>query len=379
MNIGFITPEYPHPKVSHSAGIGTSICNLAKALTASGHNVYVFVYAQKVDDHFVEDGVDVFLIGSKSYLFGKWYRYRKHIQKHVQKVIDAHQIDIIEVPDWTGISAFMKFSVPLIIRLHGSDGYFCHLDNRKQKRKNLFFEKSALKGADAIVSVSKFTGSLTKEIFGLRQTITTIPNGIDTEDFKPLDIVINQGQLLYFGTFIRKKGVLELAKIFNKVVEKVPDCRLLLLGRDVIDVFEKISTFSLFMDLLTDAAKNRVTYLQEVPYAEIQSYIASAQVVVLPSYAEAFPMTWLETLAMEKALVSSNIGWSDELMVDGITGFMVNPKEHALYAEKIIEFLNDSDKCAKFGKAARKHIIQNFSTEIITKRNISFYKKCIER
>lgn len=378
MNIAFLTSEYPHPTLSKSGGLGTSIKNLAKGLVAHGIQVTVFIIGQQKDADFKVEEVQIVSIAKQKRLAFNWYLERKRWQKIIQKYINNDNIQLIEAPDWTGISAFMKLSVPLIIRLHGSDGYFCHLDGRKQKWKHRFLERSALKSADAIVSVSIFTGKLTKEIFQLNRSIATIPNGINTDDFKPLDLDINLGQLLYFGSLIRKKGVLELAKTFNKVVEKVPKSRLLLIGRDVIDIFEKTSTLVLFEALLSAEAKKRVTYLKEVPYEEVQNYIAKSQVVVLPSFAEAFPMTWLETLAMEKALVSSNIGWANELMVDGVTGYTVNPKDHELYAEKIIELLNDMNKCLKFGSAGRQHVIAHFSTPVIVQQNIAFYKEIIK-
>lgn len=377
MHIAFITPEYPHQTLSRSGGLGTSIKNLAKGLVAHDVTATIFVLGQLKEGQFKEEGVQVVCIAKRKHWAFNWYLERKRYQRIIQKHIDKERIDLVEVPDWTGISAFMKFKIPLVIRLHGSDRYFCHLEDRKQKWKHHFLEKRAIKYADAIVSVSSFTGELTKELFRLNQPIVTIPNGINTDDFKPLNLLINQGQILYFGTLIRKKGILELAKIFNKVVEKVPHSTLLLIGKDTLDVFEKVSTLSLFMSFLSDEAKKKVKHLDEVPYAEIQTYIASSQVVLLPSFAEAFPMTWLETLAMEKALVSSNIGWANELTLDGVTGFTVNPKNHELYAEKITELLNDSNKCAQFGKAGRDHVIRYFSTAVIVKQNIEFFKSII--
>lgn len=378
MHIAFLTPEYPNERTGKSGGLGTSIRNLAKGLVAHNIQVTVFILGQQKDIEFREEGVQLVCIAKQNYLAFNWYLQRKRYQKIIQNYVDEQEVQLIEAPDWTGISAFMKFNVPLIIRLHGSDGYFCHLDGRRQKWKNRFLEQIALKNADAIVSVSTYTGNLTKEIFGSNKTIRTIPNGINTDDFKPLDIDFIEGQLLYFGTLIRKKGVLELAEIFNKVVEKVPQCHLMLIGKDVVDLFEKTSTLSLFKALLSPEAKKRINYIEEVPYDKVQEYIAKAQIVVLPSFAEAFPMTWLETLAMEKALVSSNIGWASELMVDGVTGYTVQPKNHQLYAERIIELLRDIDKCARCGSAGREHVLAKFSIDIIVRKNIAFYKEMIK-
>ena len=235
----------------------------------------------------------------------------------------------------------------------------------------------ALKNADVLVSVSSFAGKITSQVFNLGHEIKTIYNGINTDEFSPLTEKINKGQVLYFGTIVRKKGVLELATIFNNVVARHLEANFLLIGNDNPDIFEKTSTYDMFLELLSPEARQRVKHLKAVPYSEVKRYIAKANVVVLPSFAEAFPMTWLETLSMEKALVSSDIGWAKELMIDGETGFTVNPKEHKDYANRVVELLQNDVMCERLGKNGRQRIISNFSTELITKQNITFYKSLI--
>ncbi|GAA4942941.1 glycosyltransferase family 4 protein [Algibacter agarivorans] len=352
---------------------------MASVLVHTGHSITVFVVFQNEEKIFYDDGIKVISISRKGYRFFGWYLERKYIQKKIQQEIQTSKIEVVEAPDWTGITALMSFSIPLIIRLHGSDTYFCNLEGQHQKRKNYFFEKIALKQADRIVSVSTFTGNLTKELFHLKCDIKTIYNGINTEIFKPIDTKIKTGQVLYFGTIIRKKGVLELASIFNKVVEVYEDTSLLLIGKDVKDAFENKSTLDLFFELLTEKAKSKVTHIQEVPYKDIKNHIAKAQVVVLPSFAEAFPMTWLETLAMEKALVASNIGWATELMEDGKTGYLVNPRNHELFSNKIVSLLMDEEKNKRFGNNGRAHVISNFSTSVVLKKNIDLYKSLLPK
>lgn len=379
MHIGFLTPEYPHTNLSSSGGLGTSIKNLAVRLASSGVRVTIFCVYQNHDEVYEEDLVRIISIKHKKYKFLGWYKERKRIQKFIQKEINNHAIDIIEAPDWTGISAFMKFTIPIIIRLNGSDAYFCKLDNRKQKFKNFVFEKLALKSAVKIVSASTFTADITKKIFSLNTNIKTIHNGIDINQFLPNQVEINNGQLLYFGTIIRKKGVLELAEAFNLIKERNAKASLLLVGKDVIDVFEKKSTIQLFYDLLKPEVRKSVTHLNEVPYISIKEIISKANVVVLPSFAEAFPMTWLETLAMEKALVSSNIGWAKEMMIDNETGFTVNPKNHEEFATKTLKLLDSKKLCETFGKAGRLRVIEKFSAEKTTNQNIEFYKSLINK
>ncbi|MGM1056442.1 MAG: glycosyltransferase family 4 protein [Bacteroidota bacterium] len=281
----------------------------------------------------------------------------------------------MEAPDWTGITAFMKLKCPLVIRMNGSDAYFCQLENRKQKKKNFWFEKKALEGADHLLSVSQFTADKTAEIFHLKKQVTVIPNSVDVARFIPQPDTLEPGNILYFGTLIRKKGVLELPEIFNRLVKEMSQAHLLFAGRDVMDIKTRISTKELMLEKFSPAATKQLVWLDNLPYEEILEQIAKAHVVVLPSFAETLPMTWIEAMAMEKALVTSDIGWAKEVMIDGVTGFTVDPKDHHLYAEKILQLLNDSALAKKMGKAARERVLAKFSTEVVVEENIRFYEK----
>ncbi len=377
MHVGFLTSEYPHPRVEFSAGIGTSIGNLAVALAAKGVSVSIFVYGQKEDAVFTENGIKFHLIRQRKFPLAGWFLYRKFLQNYLNKFILLEKINVIEAPDWTGITAFMKLRCPLVIRMHGSDAYFCRLEGRPQKKKNFWFEKQALKGADRLLSVSEFTAKQSAEIFELKKKIEVIPNSVDTNYFSPNSNEIESDTLLYFGSLIRKKGVLELAEIFNKVVEQKPEVQLLLLGKDVQDIFENRSTLELFQEKLSPEANKQVHHIPGVPYEKIREHIASAAVIVLPSFAEALPMTWLEAMAMKKALVTSNIGWAKEMMIIGKTGFTEDPKNHKAYAEKILRLLNDPDLSQQMGKAAREQVVRKFTTEVVVQRNIEFYKEVV--
>ncbi|RMA57988.1 glycosyltransferase family 4 protein [Ulvibacter antarcticus] len=374
MHLAFLTSEYPHPSVNRAAGIGTSIKNLAEGLVEKNIKISLFIYGQDTNLVFEESGITFHLIKHINYPFLGWLRYRKHIASYINKVAKKEKIDAIEAADWTGITAFMKLSIPLVIRLHGTDAYFCHLEGRSQKKKNRWFEATALKNADAIISVSDYTAKMTTEIFGLKSNITTLYNGIDTNKFKPLHLPKEANTILYFGTIVRKKGVLDLAKAFQILKNENPDATLTLIGKDNVDIFEKRSTLELFNELLDEKYRSSVKHLQHMPYEDVVKEIAKAGVVVLPSRAEAFPMSWLEAMAMEKALVTSNIGWAKELMIADKTGLMVSPDDHQGLAEAILKILNDEKLANEFGINARKRIVDHFSSEIIVDKNIEYYK-----
>ncbi len=380
MHIAFLTPEFPHVKVNHAAGIGTSIKNLAVALAKEGLVVTVFVYGQKTNEIIVENGITLHLIKNRKYKFLGWYFHRKHIEKYCNTIISKEKISILEAPDWTGITAFMNFKIPLVIRFHGSDTYFCHLENRKQKRKNFWFEKLAVDKAKAFIAPTSFAGKVSKELFKIkRKEIRTIHYGLNLENFEnQTPENFEKKLILYIGTIIKKKGVLELPEIFNKVRSDIPEAKLILIGADSYDIkTNSKSTWELMKNLFSEDDLKHVEYLGKIPYNEVENYIKRANVCVFPTFAETLGMVTIESMAMQKAVVNSNIGWSQELIVDEESGFLVYPSNHDVYADRIKQILNEDSLSLKIGKMARKRVEEKFDINKLVKENIDFYLKVI--
>ena len=382
MHISFLTPEYPHPKIKHSGGLGTSIKNLVVALVGKGVTVTVFIYGQPKAAVFEENGIVFHLIEDKKYTFLKWFWYRMHIQNYVNKVVKEQNIDLIEAPDWTGVTAFMAFSIPLVIRFHGSDTYFCYIEKRKQKWKNRLFETLAVRRAKAWIAPTNYAGALSATLFGLpKQRVKTIPYGLDLTQFKnEQPDQFDEGLILYIGTIIRKKGVFELPEIFKQVRNDFPSAKLVLIGGDSGDIKTgTASTWHLVEKQFEAADLKNVTYLGKIPYQEVQDYIKKAQVCVFPTYAETLGMVTIESMALEKPVVNSNIGWANELMEEGISGFLVYPANHLEYASQIVSLLKDKEKSKLMGLKAREFVVSKFDIQKIVSQNIAFYQKIIAK
>jgi glycosyltransferase involved in cell wall biosynthesis len=380
MKIAFLTPEYPHPLTGNSGGIGTSIKNLAVGLVAAGCEVRVLVYGQEQDAVFQDSNVIIQRIKNIKIKGLSWFFTRKKIERIINKLHKSNQIDLVEAPDWTGITSFISpKKCPIVIRLNGSDTYFCNLEQRRVKWKNKFHEKRALVKADALLSVSQFAADQTNAVFGLHKKFTIIPNSIDVSIFDQNENrTFVSNTVLYFGSVIRKKGLLELPLIFNKLVELNSAAQLIIVGKDVPDIVSgSNSTWEIMQELFTEEAILHVSYTGSVPYSEIQTHINAATVCIFPSFAEALPVSWIEAMSLQKSIVASNIGWATDVIDDEINGFLVDPKEHALYANKINELLQNASLRQEFGIAAREKAIAKFSIAVVAKQNMDFYKNVI--
>ena len=382
MHICYLASEYPHPKINYSGGIGTSIKNLSFALIKQGITVTVIVYGQDKDESFKDEEVTIIKLKNIKLKGFSWFLTRKKIEKKINHLVDNQSLNLVEAPDWTGITSFVRPNCPVIIKLHGSDTYFCNLDNRKVKFWNKYHEKRALKNANGIISVSRFTAKKTNQIFNLNKEIEVIPNTVNTDSFSICKEhrLTNEKTILYFGTLIRKKGVLDITFIFKNVVRGFENVKLVLVGGDSFDIKTgNPSTWSLMRDSFSSDILTKVSYLGKVPYEKMNTIIEESDVCIFPSYAEALPVSWIEAMAMKKAIVASDIGWAPEVIEDGVSGYLVHPTNHQLYADKIIELLKNSEKSKLMGEQARKRVSEKFSFEVVANQNIEFYNKILQR
>jgi glycosyltransferase involved in cell wall biosynthesis len=382
MKIAFLTSEYPHPNTGPSGGIGTSIRNLGLGLSKLGQNVIIYVYGQRTDNEFIDEGLTVVQIRNIKIKGISWYLTRKKIQNIINKHISERGLQLVEAPDWTGITAFMKIECPVVIKLHGSDTYFCHLESRPVKRWNYFLERKALKNADAHISVSSYTASLTNIIFNQNINYKIIPNSIriyegnrsDEEDGS----LSREKILLYVGTLIRKKGVFELPLIFNEVIEKNSDTELFLVGRDSADIKTGTSsTLKLILQLFNADALKKVTWLGEKTHEEVSQIYKKASVCIFPSFAESFGLVTIESMSFGKPTVCYDYPWTREIIDNKVNGYLIEPENRAQFSDVILELIANRDLRDRIGNEARRKIQKSFDSKIIAEKNFQFYKNVI--
>ena len=369
MHIVFLTEEYPPLP---SGGIGTSIRGLARALVARDHQVTVLGWGRSAA--FEDRGVRVQFVG-QAWIpgTGPLLRYAA-FQLALHRVARSRAIDIIEAPDSSGPSVGLRAGCPVLIRCHGSSTYFHHLLGSRVRPSVAFLERKALTQARSVAAVSRFAADVTQRLFGLGSAVHVIPNGIDVTQFAPGANGGEPGTIVYHGTVTRKKGVLDLCRMFSLVVEREPGARLLMLGRDEPDAQTgSPSTWALCQATLAPAAKARTTYLGPRPYDEVQAVLQAASVCVFPSYAETLGNAWLEAMCCAKPVVAYAIGWAPEVVESGVTGVLVPPGDIDAGAEAIRSLLNDPTRARTLGLAGRARALAHFSLDVAVSRSLEWY------
>ncbi len=278
---------------------------------------------------------------------------------------------MVETHDWCGPSAGLDLPCPVAVHCHGSATYFAHLLHEPVRRSVRWAEALALRRADALVSVSRFTAETTRELFDLERPIEVIPNGVDLARFQPArPEEVEPGTLLYFGTLVRKKGVLDLGPMLSRV----RGARLWIAGRDNPDQRTgERSTWELLAASFSPDARPRAEYLGPLAYDAVQERVRRAAVCVFPSYAEALPLAWLEAMACGKPIVAYDIGWAPEVVRSGVDGILVPPGDVEALAAAVRELLEDPERASAFGAAARARVEAEFSSDGIARRAAAWY------
>jgi glycosyltransferase involved in cell wall biosynthesis len=177
----------------------------------------------------------------------------------------------------------------------------------------------------------------------------------------------------FAGRLVQEKGVDVLLKAFAKVVEQVPEARLLLAGEGPQQ--ERLRGLIAKLGLSTN-----VSMLGHIPRRELEQHFAPAWAQAVPSIREeTFGLVAAEAMMRGTAVVASSSGGLNEIVQNGQAGFLVPPGEVNLLAEALIRFLKDRDLAEQMGKSAREFALRHFTGEISVEKFITLYQNLCDR
>ncbi len=111
--------------------------------------------------------------------------------------------------------------------------------------------------------------------------------------------------------------------------------------------------------------------------ASAWEYLAALDVFVLPSAWEAFPIGVLEALAAGVPQVVTDVGGSGEAVLDGVTGFMVPPREPEPIAAAVLDLLGDDERRRRMAAASSQRQLQLFQTATMVEETQALYESLL--
>ena len=243
------------------------------------------------------------------------------------------------------------------------------------------------KAVDLVLGVSEYITNRTRADFpSVADRCETLYCGVDAAEFTAVrDHTAPRDELtiMYAGGLSPHKGLHVLLDAFAMVVQQVGDVRLELVGpygpypisenypsndRARLAEIEPLYQGD-YMDLLrrrlTDRTRPLVTFVGQVPRAELVARYAQADVFCFPSiWTEGCGIPPLEAMASGIPVVSSRTGGLAETVQDGVTGLQFEMGNASQLADALVRLLRDPSLRARMGAAGRARVLEHFTYDV---------------
>ncbi len=194
--------------------------------------------------------------------------------------------------------------------------------------------------------------------------------GVDMEEFSPAPEPAGQIRVILIARMIREKGIAvfaEAARILRGQAAFV------LVGAP--DPGNPNSATE--AELRGWEAEDLVTWLG--PRRDIADLLRGAHIACQPStYREGLPKSALEAAACAKPLVTTDVPGCREAAVDGVTGFLVPPRNAPALAAALKKLIDDPDLRARMGAAGRERTAQNFADAVVCEKTLLVYEALMQ-
>ena len=202
---------------------------------------------------------------------------------------------------------------------------------------------AAVRGADAVRTVSPFTSSLVRGL-GV-EPAATFTTYYDASAFtaSPVVPVPENKRALFVGVLERYKNVHALAAAWRRVAPRLPDAELHVVGKGR----ERAVVEALVRDL-----PGQVRWDEWLPSDQVSAALDEAALLVLPSFSEGLPRVAMEAFVRGRAVVGARAGGIPDIVEDGVSGLLVPPNDPVALADALVRGLSEPGLAASLGAGA---------------------------
>lgn len=266
-------------------------------------------------------------------------------------------------PATTAMAAKKLYQMPVVVTAHRS-GVLGDVRLLQQRRLGAWRMSLLRRSVDTFIAISQEIGEELSQagIPAVRQCV--IPNGVDTEHFKPLSstekaalrvhlgLPDNAPLAVFAGRLAEEKRLDHLLTVWPAVQRDFPDAQLLLIGSGPQEAALKHMAGEgvCFVGALTDVAP----------------YLQAADIFVLPSIAEGLSVALLEAMACGLAVIATRVGAAPEMIHHAVDGWLIQPEDIPALQIALHQLLGDADCRASMGQRARTQVVEKYALPKVT-------------
>lgn len=257
-------------------------------------------------------------------------------------------------------------------------------------RDRIAVERSVISAADRIIAQCPSERAELIEDYGADPShIEVIPSAVDLDRFQPIcqaearariDLAGSDPVIVYVGRLLPRKDVRNVVRALAVLVHqlKVP-ARLLIVGGETTEPDPRATPeIGVLQDLAAELrVAERVMFAGKRQQTELADYYCAGDVAVTTPWYEPFGLTPLEAMACGRPVVGSDVGGISYTVSDGVTGFLVPPRDPPALALRLQQLLNDAALREEMGRAARGRTVRDFSWKVVGRRTAALYEELI--
>ncbi|MFP4322340.1 MAG: glycosyltransferase family 4 protein [Anaerolineales bacterium] len=383
----------------HIGGAGKVAWDYARGYAQAGHRVSVITATPEASYTLTREGIAIYALHSRYPVRWRawWSLYNPQVMRKLGPLLDALHPDAIHAHNihadlsyaalcaahrrdipvaWTAHDV-MSFAYTKLI--HHIDATTCQvkpaqlrlpvLYNLRQMRarynplRNLIIQRVLRRCVQHRIAVSEtLQAALQANNVG---TFTVLHNGLVPGDFAP-PTQAQQSQLrqalnlvghpvvLFSGRLSALKGGPQLLAALDIVVTHMPEARLLILSATPVD--------GRWLQGLPHITPAHICESGWLSGDDLLAAYALADVVVVPSvYLDPFPTVALEAMALGQPVIGSCFSGAQEAIINGQTGYILNPHDTHELARKLLGLLQDARLRQQMGEASRARFLAHFT------------------
>ena len=225
----------------------------------------------------------------------------------------------------------------------------------------------------AVMAVSEEVRQYCVQMDGINPArVHTIHNGLNFERFADARSRSRNGQhVVSVGNIRRVKGHDIFIRAVALIAQRFP--------RATFSIAGEVLEPQYFQELLTliDSLGLADRFQFEGGVTNIPSFLANADIFVLPSRSEGFSNALIEAMAASLPVIATRVGGNPEAIEDGVTGLLVPPEDPDGLADAMQQLLSDSERSSAMAEAGRRLAIREFSSDRVVSEVASIYNRLL--
>lgn len=256
------------------------------------------------------------------------------------------------------------------------------------KRRQLIAYRLTRGCMDLLVANSNAGMQFDCRLFGYRPSqCRVVHNGVDTQRFRPHDeralrreLGINEGEYVVgmFASFKKQKNHPLLFGAARRVLQRLPQTRLLLVGDELYGGMYGSDDYKRDMDRLVDELDIRKRCLFLGNRHDVDRLYCVCDLTVLPSLFEGTPNVALESMACGVPVIATQVSDNALIIPDGRAGYVIPLGDEAALCERICQLLEDDTRRRQMGQDARAWVESEFSIARLIDKTVRVYQDALD-